>query len=136
MTTCIDAPNVDVTIVAKNTTFLTSAPTAVVIMEVRTMTRDEAINTLAHFKVYISGGGVVDKKANEAIDFAIVTLVNLPSADRPQGEWIGEADGYADGELVYDTWYCSNCGYVVDDEPPTWNYCPNCGCYNGGRQSD
>lgn len=57
--------------------------------------------------------------------------------DRPQGEWIGEADGYADGELVYDTWYCSNCGYVVDDdEPPTWNYCPNCGCYNGGRQSD
>ena len=55
--------------------------------------------------------------------------------DRPQGEWIGEADGYADGELVYDTWYCSNCGYVVDDdEPPTWNYCPNCGCYNGGGQ--
>ena len=64
-------------------------------------------------------------------------LMTLPSADRPQGEWIGEADGYADGELVYDTWYCSNCGYVVDDdEPPTWNYCPNCGCYNGGGQSD
>ena len=56
--------------------------------------------------------------------------------NRPQGEWIGEADGYADGELVYDTWYCSNCGYVVDDEPPTWNYCPNCGCYNGGGQSE
>ena len=57
--------------------------------------------------------------------------------DRPQGEWIGEADGYADGELVYDTWYCSNCGYVVDDdEPPTWNYCPHCGSYNGGGQSD
>ena len=64
-------------------------------------------------------------------------LMTLPSADRPQGEWIGEADGYADGELVYDTWYCSNCGYVVDDdEPPTWNYCPNCGSYNGGGQSD
>ena len=61
----------------------------------------------------------------------------MPSADRPQGEWIGEADGYADGELVYDTWYCSNCGYVADDEePPTWNYCPNCGCYNGGGQSE
>lgn len=101
------------------------------------MTKDEAINTLANFKVYISGGGVTDKKANEALDFAIVTLVNLPSADRPIGEWVGEADGYADGELVYDTWYCSNCGYVVDDEePPTWNYCPNCGCYNGGGQSE
>lgn len=58
-------------------------------------------------------------------------------SDRPTEEWIGEADGYADGELVYDTWYCSNCGYVVDDdEPPTWNYCPNCGSYNGGGQSD
>lgn len=64
-------------------------------------------------------------------------LMTLPSADKPQGEWIGEADGYADGEFVYDTWYCSNCDYVVDDdEPPTWNFCPNCGCYNGGRQSD
>lgn len=64
-------------------------------------------------------------------------LMTLPSADKPQGEWIGEADGYADGELVYDTWYCSNCGYVVDDdEPPTWDYCPNCGSYNGGEQSD
>ena len=101
------------------------------------MTRDEAINTLANFKVYISGGGVTDKKANEALDFAIVTLVNLPSADRPQGEWIGEADGYADGELVYDTWYCSNCDYVVDDdEPPTWNFCPNCGSRNRLRNED
>lgn len=69
--------------------------------------------------------------------YIVDTLVALPSADRPKGEWIGEADGYADGELVYDTWYCSNCDYVVDDEePPTWNYCPNCGSYNGGGQSD
>ena len=45
-----------------------------------------------------------------------------------RGEWIGEADGYYNGELIYDTWYCSNCDYVVDDEePPTWNFCPNCG---------
>ena len=55
-------------------------------------------------------------------------------ANRPQGEWIGEADGYYNGELVYDTWYCSNCDYVVDDdEPPTWNYCPNCGADMRGK---
>lgn len=30
-----------------------------------------------------------------------------PESLRPQGHWIGEADGYADGELVYDVWYCS-----------------------------
>lgn len=38
------------------------------------MTRAEAINTLANFKVYISGGGVIDKKANEALDMAIEAL--------------------------------------------------------------
>lgn len=54
-------------------------------------------------------------------------------ADRPQGVWVGEADGYADGEFVYDIWYCSNCDYVVDDdEQPTWNYCPNCGAHMKG----
>ena len=68
-------------------------------------------------------------------DAVIDTIDVLPSADRPQGEWIGEADGYADGEFVYDTWYCSNCDYVVDDdEPPTWNYCPNCGARMDGAE--
>ena len=42
------------------------------------MTRDEAINTLANFKVYISGGGVTDKKANEALDMAIEALSERP----------------------------------------------------------
>ena len=46
------------------------------------------------------------------------------------GRWIGTADGYADGELIYDIWECSECGYDADgaDEKPNWNYCPNCGC--------
>ena len=57
--------------------------------------------------------------------------------DRPQGEWIGEADGYYNGELIYDTWYCSNCDYVVDDEePPTWNFCPNCGADMRGADDE
>lgn len=45
------------------------------------------------------------------------------------GYWVGTADGYADGELVYDMWECSECGYDADgaDEKPDWNYCPNCG---------
>lgn len=58
-------------------------------------------------------------------------------AVRLQGEWIGEADGYADGEFVYDTWYCSNCDYAVDDdEPPTWNFCPNCGAHMAVKGED
>lgn len=45
------------------------------------------------------------------------------------GMWYGEADGYADGELVYDIWSCPFCGKYFDewDEEPDWNYCPNCG---------
>ena len=62
-------------------------------------------------------------------------LVHQPTIDpeslRQKGRWIGEADGYADGELVYDVWYCSECNYCIDDgtDDPEMlpNYCPNCG---------
>jgi len=52
------------------------------------------------------------------------------------GHWVGEADGYADGELVYDMWYCSHCGYRVDgDEEPWYKFCPNCGAnMNGDKE--
>lgn len=44
------------------------------------------------------------------------------------GYWVGEYDGYADGNPCYDTWHCSECGWECDDdEEPTWKFCPNCG---------
>lgn len=46
-----------------------------------------------------------------------------------RGEWIGSGDGYADGELVYDTWTCSECGHVIDeeDDPDMLpQFCPKC----------
>lgn len=57
-------------------------------------------------------------------------IQEFPSAqaERKTGRWIGEADGYADGGLVYDMWHCSSCDYFIeDDEEPTFHYCPNCG---------
>lgn len=63
-----------------------------------------------------------------------------PERLRPQGCWIGEADGYADGELVYDVWYCSECNYCIDDgtdDPDLLpNYCPNCGAKMKGAGED
>ena len=59
-------------------------------------------------------------------------LNKAPAADvRPvvRGKWYGEADGYADGELVYDMWSCPICGKRFEEweEKPDWNFCPNCG---------
>ena len=57
----------------------------------------------------------------------------MPTIDleslRPRGTWEGTADGYADGELVYDTWTCSECGYTVDTDnvDELTKFCPNCG---------
>ena len=61
-------------------------------------------------------------------------ILNIPAADVADvrhGRWDGEGDGYADGEIVIDVWYCSECGYCIDDgtDDPNIlpNYCPNCG---------
>lgn len=47
----------------------------------------EATNTLANLKRYISGGGVVDRKASEAINMAICALevtANPDTVSKPQ----------------------------------------------------
>ena len=59
-------------------------------------------------------------------------LEDFPAADvveRKTGKWCADYDGYADGEPVYDMWWCSACGEYFDewDDRPTWKYCPNCG---------
>ena len=61
-------------------------------------------------------------------------ILNIPAADVVEvrhERWDGEGDGYADGEIVIDVWYCSECGYCIDDgtDDPNIlpNYCPNCG---------
>ena len=41
-------------------------------------------------------------------------------------ELIAEGDGYNDGEMVYDGFYCPSCDYYMEDYEVK-NYCPNCG---------
>lgn len=36
-------------------------------------------------------------------------------------------DGYADGNIVYDTWTCPNCGTDYEVEYDDYKYCPECG---------
>lgn len=72
--------------------------------------------------------------ANKDIWRAIEHAPAIETA-RKKGEWIGDSDGYADGEPVYDIWSCSVCGKYFDEweDKPDWKFCPNCGSYNGGE---
>ena len=38
-----------------------------------------------------------------------------------------EGDGYADGQLVYDTWICPNCEEHYEIDYDYYDYCPKCG---------
>lgn len=38
-----------------------------------------------------------------------------------------EGDGYADGNLVYDTWICPCCGKHYEVDYDDYDFCPNCG---------
>lgn len=66
------------------------------------------------------------------MDIESKAVEQIPVSDvRPvvHGHYVGEYDGYADGNPVYDMWYCSECGCCFEDwdEKPTYNFCPNCG---------
>lgn len=72
------------------------------------------------------------KDEADALDIALTALrpVSREQVEKVwRGEWMGSADGYADGELVYDIWTCSECGYVIDeeDDPDMLpQFCPKC----------
>lgn len=100
------------------------------------MTQEEAIVNLekliALFHTASEQSKMVDcSKIIETLEFAAAALrpVSRERMKKMRGEWMGSADGYADGELVYDTWECSHCGYVIDeeDDPDMLpQFCPKC----------
>lgn len=38
-----------------------------------------------------------------------------------------DGDGYSDGEFVYDTWICPNCGKSYEVDYEEYERCPHCG---------
>lgn len=96
------------------------------------MNREEAINRIENHMEVHGIGEYPHIALKEALDMAITALrpVSREQVEKSwRGEWMGSADGYADGELVYDTWECSHCGYVIDeeDDPDMLpQFCPKC----------
>ena len=100
------------------------------------MTRKEAIEELErllrHWDLIDEGIYDLSEHDQDAVEIALSALrpVSREQVEKVwRGEWMGSADGYADGELVYDTWECSHCGYVIDeeDDPDMLpQFCPKC----------
>ena len=89
-------------------------------------------------KYGLANGSVLGRHTGLA-DCIASEILSLPAADVApvrHGHWIGEGDGYADGELVFDVWHCSECDYCIDDgtdDPERLpKYCPGCGALMDG----
>ena len=55
----------------------------------------------------------------------LVVKQDIPSADRPQGEWEDTGKDPSHSHPLTAIWYrCSECGYGTNTKT---NYCPNCG---------
>lgn len=70
-------------------------------------------------------------------------VIKIPSADRPQGEWIDEADKYDASFGIHD-YRCSNCNSYADEYicGHEWytagkpNFCPHCGAHMKGADDE
>ena len=94
------------------------------------ISRADAIEAVRKCKVQdIRFGNVTSNMMLVQQGEVIVALSALPSADRPQGEWI---------EQTTDEMICSVCDAhwdYCDNDCARFNYCPNCGAYMGGGDS-
>ena len=80
---------------------------------------EKAIDCLKADKEYLTDMKICD---GEEIDIAIKAL----EKQIPKKPNI-EEDGYADGQLVYDTWICPCCENHYEIDYDNYDYCPNCG---------
>lgn len=94
----------------------------------------EYINREAVNRISFTDAVLIDGEVRIEKIVLVRDIKKLPAADVApvrHGQWDGEGDGYADGEIVLDVWYCSACGHCIDDgtdDPYILpNYCPNCG---------
>ena len=67
-----------------------------------------------------------DKVTLIELSHALITVKDAVNKQMPLKPQL-EADGYSDGELVYDTWICPKCGEDYEIDYHDYKYCPDCG---------
>ena len=67
----------------------------------------------------------------EKVVNCISILEELPSVQPRKGKWIRTRTMTHDGEL-----YCDQCEQEHPEQKIIWNFCPNCGSYNGGEKTN
>ena len=103
--------------------------------------REDALKALS--RSFVVSDDLYGMGVQAGLKYARCKVEQIPAADVAEvvhGEWQGEGDGYADGEIVFDVWHCSECGYCIDDgtdDPERLpNYCPSCGAkMDGGNDN-
>ena len=77
----------------------------------------EAIDQIVFYKNVLELNPVFDEALGHGIEALLKQVPKEP---------VWEGDGYADGAIVYDTWYCPSCdaSYEADEKH---KHCPECG---------
>lgn len=89
------------------------------------ISRQDAIEAVEAKAKWFNGDAIEDRCKRDAFISVIDdVLTELPSANRPTGEWIAQGD--------CGVTKCNRCGWSIE-ECIDYNYCPNCGAKMGGE---
>lgn len=91
------------------------------------MTNKEALIRLECEAVDLTGA--LAEKPNKPLEIildAINTAIEALEKQIPKTPNY-EGDGYWNGELIYDTWICPNCGKDYEVDYDNYKHCPECG---------
>jgi len=104
-----------------------------------TISREDAIAVIRKNHYRLQGKGMTE-------EVLIADLEALPSAEPKTGKWICESTYNIAANSVWNEtwnkWKCDQCGDVIkkgwstskEGQRPTFDFCPNCGSYNGGEK--
>ena len=81
------------------------------------------INHIVQTNMFPNSNDNLNNKIFEQDRKTIQELVEKATPKKPNLE----ADGYSNGELVYDTWICPSCGKHYEVDYDDYKYCPVCG---------